>query len=68
MTIKVYSGFPYEYKANFTYPKKFQANLKDFLYTKSFYTLEEFLTDDGFHFLNILLKTFMLTLIVCLII
>jgi hypothetical protein len=42
MAIKVYNGLPYELKANFSYPKKFKANLKDFLYTNSFYTLEEF--------------------------
>jgi hypothetical protein len=56
MAIKVYNGLPYELKAISSYPQKFKANLKDFLYTNSFYTWKNFLTDDGFHFLNILLK------------
>jgi hypothetical protein len=42
MAIKVYNGLPYELKANFSYPIKFKANLKDFLYNNSFYTLEEY--------------------------
>jgi hypothetical protein len=33
-----------------TYPKKFKANLKDFLYTNSFYTLEEFFNGPWFPF------------------
>lgn len=42
MAVKVYNGLPYELKANSSYPNKFKANLKDFLYTNSFYTMEEF--------------------------
>jgi hypothetical protein len=42
MAIKVYNGLPYELKTNISYPKKFKANLKDFLYANSFYTMEEF--------------------------
>jgi hypothetical protein len=42
MAIKVYNGLPNELKAISSYPKKFKANLKDFLYTNSFYKLEEF--------------------------
>jgi hypothetical protein len=38
----VYNGLPYDLKANSSYPKKFKANLKDFLYTNSFYSMEEF--------------------------
>jgi hypothetical protein len=42
MAIKVYNGLPYELKEISSYPKKVKANLKDFLYTNSFYALEEF--------------------------
>jgi hypothetical protein len=42
MAIKVYNGLPYGLKAISSHPKKFKANLKDFLYTNSFYTMEEY--------------------------
>jgi hypothetical protein len=54
MAIKVYNGLPYELKTNFSYPKKFKANLKDFFIIIHFIHWKNFLTD-GFHFLNILL-------------
>jgi hypothetical protein len=42
MAVKVYNGLPYNLKANFSNPKRFKANLKDFFYSNSFYTMEEF--------------------------
>jgi hypothetical protein len=42
MAIKVFSGLPDTLKTNSSDPKKFKANLKDFLYMNFFYTMEEF--------------------------
>jgi hypothetical protein len=42
MNIKVFSGLPDTIKINSNDPKKFKANLKDFVYMNSFYTMEEF--------------------------
>jgi hypothetical protein len=41
MAIKVFSGLPDTIKVNSSDPKKFKANLKNFLYMNSFYTMEE---------------------------
>jgi hypothetical protein len=40
--VKVFNGLLYNLKEISNNPKKFKANLKDFLYSNSFYTLEEF--------------------------
>jgi hypothetical protein len=48
MAIKVFNGLPDTLKINSIDPKKFKANLKEFLYIKSFYTMEEFLIDECF--------------------
>jgi hypothetical protein len=42
MAIKVFSGLPDTLKINSSDPKKFKVNLKEILYMKSFYTMEEF--------------------------
>jgi hypothetical protein len=42
MDVKVYNGLPYNLKANFSNSKRFKANLKEFFYSNSFYTMEEF--------------------------
>ena len=42
--VKVFNGLPYNFKEISNNPKKFKANLRDFLYSDSFYTLEEFFT------------------------
>jgi hypothetical protein len=42
MAVKVFNGLPYNFKEIANNPKKFKANLKGFLYSNSFYTLEEF--------------------------
>jgi hypothetical protein len=42
MAVKVFNGLPYNLKEISNNPKKFKANLKDFLYSNSFCTLEEF--------------------------
>jgi hypothetical protein len=42
MATKVYNELPYDLKKISGNPKKFKVNLKDFLYTNSFYTVEEF--------------------------
>jgi hypothetical protein len=42
MAVKVFNGLPYNLKEISNNPKKFKANLKGFLYSNSFYTLEEF--------------------------
>jgi hypothetical protein len=43
MAIKVFNGLPDTLKIYSSDPKKFKANLKEFLYTSmnSFYTMEE---------------------------
>jgi hypothetical protein len=48
MVIKVFSGLPDTLKINSSDPKKFKANLKEFLYMNSFYTVEEFLIEECF--------------------
>jgi hypothetical protein len=40
--VKVFNGLPYNRKEISNNPKKFKANLKDFLYSNSLYALEEF--------------------------
>jgi hypothetical protein len=40
--VKVFNGLPYNLKVNLTNTKKFKVKLKDFLYSNSFYSLEEF--------------------------
>jgi hypothetical protein len=40
--IKVFNGLPDTLKINSSDPKKFKANLKEFLYMNSFYNMEEF--------------------------
>jgi hypothetical protein len=40
--IKVFNGLPDTLKTNSSHPKKFKANLKDFFYINSLYTMEEF--------------------------
>jgi hypothetical protein len=42
MAIKVLNGLPDTLKINSSDPKKFKANLKEFLYMNSFYTMQEF--------------------------
>jgi hypothetical protein len=42
MAVKVYNGHPYNLEANFSNPKRFKANLKDFVYSNSFCTMDEF--------------------------
>jgi hypothetical protein len=40
------NGLPYNLKEISNNPKKFKVNLKDFISSNSFYTLEEFLKYD----------------------
>jgi hypothetical protein len=42
IAIKLFNGLPDTLKINCSDPKKFKANLKEFLYMNSFYTMEEF--------------------------
>jgi hypothetical protein len=42
MAIKVFNGLLDTFKINSGDPKKFKADLKEFLYMNSFYTMEEF--------------------------
>jgi hypothetical protein len=42
--VKVFNGLPYNHTEISNNPKKFKANLRDFLYSDSFYTLEELFT------------------------
>jgi hypothetical protein len=42
MTVKGFNGLPYNLKEISNNPKKFKANLKDFLHSNSSYILEEF--------------------------
>jgi hypothetical protein len=42
MAVKIFKGLPYNIKVNLTNKKKFKVKLKDFLYSNSFYSLEEF--------------------------
>jgi hypothetical protein len=42
MAVKVFNGLPYNLKVNLTNTEKFKVKLKNFLYSNSFYSLEEF--------------------------
>jgi hypothetical protein len=42
MSIKFLNGLPDTLEINSSDPKKFKANLKEFLYKNCFYTMEEF--------------------------
>jgi hypothetical protein len=42
MAVKVFNGLPYNLKVNLKNTMKFKVKLKDFLYSNSFYSLEEF--------------------------
>jgi hypothetical protein len=42
MAIKVFTGLSDTLKINSSDPKKFKANLKEFLYMNSFYMMDEF--------------------------
>jgi hypothetical protein len=42
MAVKVFNRLPYNLKITLTNTKKFQVKLNDFLYSNSFYSLEEF--------------------------
>jgi hypothetical protein len=48
MAVKVFNELPYNLKANVSNTKKFTIKLKDFLYSNSFYSLEEFLISECF--------------------
>jgi hypothetical protein len=41
MAIKIFNGLPDTIKINSNDPNDFKANLKEFLYMNSFYTMEE---------------------------
>jgi hypothetical protein len=42
MAVMVFNGLPYNLKVNLSNTKRFKVKLKEFLYSNSFYTLEEF--------------------------
>jgi hypothetical protein len=42
LAIKVFNVLPYNLKEISNNPKKFKVNLKEFLFSNSFYSLEEF--------------------------
>jgi hypothetical protein len=48
MAVKVFNGLSYNLKIILSNTKKFKVKLKDFIYSNSFYTLEEFLIGDYF--------------------
>jgi hypothetical protein len=43
MAVRMYNALPNEIKTTFNNINNFKQNIKDFLYTNSFYTLNEFL-------------------------
>jgi hypothetical protein len=53
MAVNVYNGLPYNLEANFSNPKRFRANLKDFLYSNSSVQWRNFLKDDCIIFVKI---------------